>query len=74
MSDENRATVEEQGGGWFPLGTAFAMVEEAPEAAEFLREQRRELRLGELDEVKRVWLDEHMPGWDSVSLDRALGV
>jgi len=56
------------------LETAMAMVEAAPETAEWLREQRRELRLGMLADNRREYLDESVPGWDSVALDLALGI
>lgn len=56
------------------LDSVMAMVEHAPEQAAFLREQRRELRLGMLSDDRRQWLNEHTPGWDSIELDLALGL
>lgn len=56
------------------LDCAMSMVEHAPEQAAWLREQRRELRLGMLADEKRAYLDDKVPGWDSVALDLALGL
>ncbi|MGO2780634.1 hypothetical protein [Glutamicibacter arilaitensis] len=58
----------------FDLNIAELMVAEQSESAEWLREQRRELRLGVLEIRKREYLDENMPGWDSVELDQAFGI
>lgn len=56
------------------LDLVMSMVEHAPEQAAWLREQRRELRLGVLADDKRAYLDATVPGWDSVALDLALGL
>ncbi|MFV0535259.1 MAG: hypothetical protein ACK5MR_16645 [Cumulibacter sp.] len=45
-----------------------------PRQAKWLRKQRRKLRNGTLRPERRAYLDEHMPGWDSVDLDRILGI
>ncbi|SJN36919.1 hypothetical protein FM104_09390 [Microbacterium esteraromaticum] len=45
-----------------------------PREAKFLRKQRRKLRNGTLRTERRAYLDEHLPGWDSVELDRILGI